>query len=64
MEAHDVIELFWGLHPEFKENEFGGHNDQNATVRTAFNFYIDGLHRDNAITDELADTITLDGDDC
>jgi hypothetical protein len=62
MEANEIINLFWESHPDLKENEHGGHNDQNATVRTAFNFFIDGLHRDNVIDDEMANNITLDGD--
>jgi len=59
MNANEVIELFWGLHPDLKRNEYGGHNDQNPTTRTAFSFFIDGLARDGGISEELASNITL-----
>lgn len=35
------------------------HNQQNATVRSEFSFFIDGLRRDGIISEELANKATL-----
>ena len=35
------------------------HNEQNATVRTEFSFFIDRLRRDGLISERLAARVTL-----
>ena len=35
------------------------HNEQNATIRTEFSFFIDSLQRDGLISERLAGKVTL-----
>ena len=43
--------------PEYKTSK--RHNAQNATVRTEFSFFVDGLQRDGLICERLAGRVTL-----
>ncbi len=60
-----VREAFWDAHPSFdhQAREAGirskGQNAQCATVRCAFVDFVDYLARDGAISDALAQRVTL-----
>ena len=43
--------------PAYKTSK--SHNEQNATVRTEFTFFIDSLRRDGLISERLAGKVTL-----
>ena len=57
----EVRIAFWESFPGFK-SEFRtrkSHNDYNATIRTTFNDWVDGLQKDGEITESLARRIIL-----
>lgn len=57
----EVRESFWASHPEFKEffSVKKRQNEYNATIRSCFVEYVDGLHRDGTISESLAKRVTL-----
>jgi hypothetical protein len=57
----EVRKAFWNNHPEFKSQyrKTYRQNQYNATIRSAFVAYIDGLKRDNVISESLANKVTL-----
>jgi len=52
---------FWADHPQFKGSfrKTYRHNRYNATIRTSFNMWLDGIHKDGKISDSLANRATL-----
>lgn len=48
---------FKAVCPGYKTSK--SHNEQNATVRTEFSFFIDSLQRDGFISEKLAQKVTL-----
>lgn len=57
----EIRNSFWESHPEFKAHfrKTYRHNKYNATIRSCFVAYVDGLERDNQITSALANRATL-----
>ncbi|MBM84735.1 MAG: hypothetical protein CMM47_01760 [Rhodospirillaceae bacterium] len=54
-----IRQVFWDLHPEFKEVQGRTQNDYNATIRTTFVDFVDMLARDGVISPKLASEVTL-----
>lgn len=54
----DVREAFWNAHPN-AERRPGRQNAQAADTRMAFVDYVDMLARNGAISEELAQQVTL-----
>lgn len=54
-----VAELAEMYHQDHPDCDIGEHNKNDATVRTEFSFWIDGLERDGIISIELAAGVTL-----
>jgi len=52
---------FWADHQQFKGSfrKTYRHNRYNATIRSAFCFWLDGIHKDGQISDSLANRATL-----
>ena len=52
---------FWEAHPEFRKfyKKSYTQNQYNTDIRCAFGPFVDGLCRDNIITEKLAKRVTL-----
>ena len=62
MSLTKLRDLFWqslpsGLAEQRRSRK--SQNDYNATIRSAWVDFVDGQHRDGAITDNMADKATL-----
>lgn len=53
-----VREFFWELFPKLRVEGYT-QNDYNPTIRTLFCHFVDGLHENGDISDELANEVTL-----
>lgn len=60
MDEDEVRDLFFETYPSFKKENVTRHNQYNADTRTEFAYFIDALHRDGYISDEVVNSITLD----
>ena len=52
-----IRQAFKEVCPGYKTSK--SHNQQSATVRTGFSFFIDNLRRDGLISERLAGKVTL-----
>jgi len=65
--SRQVRSEFWKVHPQFRRGmmrQNGNwrqktHNEHNATTRTAFVEFVDGLAREGRITEQVASNVTL-----
>ena len=57
----EVRDAFWEAHPMYihQRKKTWRQNRYNATIRTMFVDYVDHLRRDNKISSELANRVTL-----
>lgn len=61
----EVRDAFWEAHPLFDQQarvaglRWKRQNEHCATVRCSFVDFVDGLHREGAISDRLASKVTL-----
>ncbi len=58
---NEVRRLFWEWHPQFKSHFriTWRQNQYNADIRTAFVDFVDMLRKDNQISENLANKVTL-----
>lgn len=61
MNQRQVVSAFWqGMPQEWKQYRRRSHNACPTDVRVEFVDFVDMLHRDGHISDEVAHAVTLD----
>ena len=64
LDEDEVIRLFWEQHPHCSIEKIKNHSGQGtmfkADTRCAFVDFVDSLHRDGQISDDVAQNITLE----
>lgn len=57
----ELRRAFWEAHPQFMKyyRSSKRQNDYNADIRSSFVMFVDNLHRDGVISDNLANRVIL-----
>lgn len=55
----EIRDAFWEAHPQYKEVKGKRQNDYDTDIRCAFVDFVDGLRRNETITEKLAMRVTL-----
>jgi len=56
---HQIREMFWVSHPQFKRRGRTKQNDYSCAIRCYWCDFVEHLRRDGAITEKQAGNITL-----